>query len=281
MDLIKTVIILLVIRFESSEAIDKNKACETIKATLLQCLIDENTLYFSQPSSFGGKTVEYTRFDTGALLVNCRPPHEGIDVERIPKVSLEVKNLEVRKCPLKNRYSSNENVLSRIKKNFNISESLQSLVINENRDNETFRLTSTFLEEFQNLKKLELTTNYFITFHENVFQTARTLKTLTMNMYDVIHLPRGIFEPLTKLETLMITNSGQMKTETSRTLNFTLHKCFNLKFFHMSSIRWPIRISDLLTYNSLLEEVKIVNNNILSLNEKVFHGSQQICKLYI
>ena len=246
-------------------------ACKTIKKTISECYSDRDSLIFMQNLKHLGNIVTFYRtLNNRTLKIQCHS-HLGIDLNQLPKVSFEeVKTIELHKCSLED-----ENVLTTIKSSFAI-KSVENLIIHLTKDKSESALTHHHFKGLKETKNLEIIASRSIKFDKNVFTNFLNLKTLKLSMHDIIILPFDVFKPLWKLETLdFSSSSGRMKNET-KTLNFTLNSCINLKHFRLSRVRWPIHVRELLTYNRPLKTVKINGNEIKSLNQNVFLGSTEI-----
>lgn len=273
MDLIATFLIVSCAVFLCEcSAIKNQEACAIIRRTLKSCYADSKSLTFMQSSQSQGDTVTFFRNDPETLRIQCHAATE-IQLNKIPNINFsEVKTIVLEQCSL-----SNSLTLKKIKESFKLT-GVESLKIKSTRSRTLVELSSDFFQNFIELETLELEGNDYITFTENVFESLRNLNTLKLLVHDIIVLPHNVFKPLWKLETLWIVSSGRMKEET-KTLNFTLNWCINLKHFHLSEVRWPIKVNNLLSFNRPLESVSIVNNRIEVLSEKVFNGSSEILEI--
>lgn len=277
--LLTVTIVILLFRTKTSSAksISNYNACKIIKKTLTECYDDGDSLIFMQNSKQLGNVVTFYRtIKEKSLRIQCHSQSLlGIDLSKLPVVNFEeVRTIELQKCSL-----SDDSVLTKIKKHFHI-RSLQKLIIILTREKNVTVLSHLHFNGFEEIETLEITTSDSIRFEKNVFKHLLHLKTLKLLVYDIVILPFNIFKPLEKLENLEVANSGRMKNET-RTLNFTLNSCINLKHFHLSGVRWPIHVLNLLTYNRPLTTVKIVSNSIKSLSENVFLGSSELEEIYL
>lgn len=256
-----------------SAAIENLEACKIITETLSSCFAERDTLNFMQSSQKIGYTVTFYRNDPEVLRIQCHSNSEGIQLNKIPSINFsEVKRIELEQCSL-----SDDSMLTRIKESFKIVK-VNSLKIESTRNKDEVQLSKTFFQSFPELETFEFEGNDYITFTENVFHSMKNLKVVKLLVHDIITLPFNVFRPLWKLETLWIASSGRMKEET-KTLNFNLNWCINLKNFRLSEARWPIKVNSLLSFNRPLETVSIVNNRIEVLSEKVFNGSTEILQI--
>lgn len=256
-----------------SEVIKNHEACKIIRKTLSSCFADRDTLTFMQSSHMLGDTVTFYRNNPEILRIQCHAQSGRIQLNKIPSINFsEVKTIELEQCSL-----SDNSMLTKIKESFELVR-VEKLKIKSTRNNNDVELSKKLFESFGELETFEFESNNFITFTENAFESMRNLKTLKLLVHDIITLPYNVFRPLWKLETLWISSSGRMKDET-KTLNFTLNWCINLKHFRLSEARWPIKLYNLLSFNRPLESVSIVNNRIDALSEKIFNGSTEILKI--
>ncbi|CRK98857.1 CLUMA_CG012345, isoform A [Clunio marinus] len=242
--------------------LDNYQKCRIIRKTLSQCYPSENSIYFMQGTKYSGDIVTFS----------CHS-NIDIDINKLPDVMFDnVKTIEIIQCSL-----SNELTLTKIVNCFSMDK-VESLKIYATRYQKSLELTQTHFESFGELLSLELVTGDQMKFNRNVFKPLHNVETIKLFVHDIITLPYDLFKPLEVLQTLVIINSGRMKNET-KTLNFTLKSCINLKHFHLSRVRWPIRINSLLTYNRPLETVEIINNQVEVLSEDVFNGSNEIINI--
>lgn len=240
--------------------------CTIIRRTLKQCYPEEKWIYFMQSSP--QKIAQFSRNNSGFLKVECYTD-VGVLEDKIPKIDFsEVKELEVYHCNF-----PTDSVLTRMKENFNLT-SLETLKIRLN-EKRSFELSAKLFEKFSGLENMEIISSDYVNYDENVFKVLKNLKSLKLLGNDITTLPYNVFKPLGKLEELSIVNSGRMKNET-KTLNITLKWCINLQRFHMSGVRWPIHINNLLTNNGFLKRIEIVGNKLESINKNVFKGSTEI-----
>lgn len=253
-------------------AINNLQACTIIKRTLGECYDDGDSLVFMQSSKQLGNVVTFYRsISERSLKIQCHSQF-GIDLNRLPDLSFEeVKTIELHQCSM-----SNESVLTRIKSNFGIKR-VQKLIL---RLTDVALLTHQHFKDLRELEIMELTAGEFTKFDSSVFRHFPELKSLKLMVYDVITLPYNVFKLLWKLETLELVNRGRMKNDT-KSLNFTLNACINLKHFQLIGVRWPIHVSNLLTHNRFLQTVRIADNRVKSLSEKTFWGSSELKEIHL
>lgn len=262
---IKLFVFHLLLMFCNAVSVTNSRACAIIGKTLKGCKESGDFLYFSQS---GYPAVSFNRIEYKTLKIQCH--HVGIDLNKIPHVNFEeVKVIELHKCSL-----SNDSILTVIKNTFNIKR-VEKLFIQSVVDKKYLELSETLFENFGEVDSLELSIDGDVKFKTNLFNHFQYLKTLKLHINDIIILPHDLFVPLKELETLLIRNSGEMKTET-KTLNITLNSCINLVKFNLSGVKWPLQINNLLHHNRRLENVEICNNKIISLSEKVFEGASEV-----
>lgn len=254
---------------DAKPANNKN-ACQIIQKFKEKCYKRNNSLVFMQSTRELGNIVTFYRNETkNVLRIRCHSKN-GIDLARLPVVNFnEVESIVLQQCSL-----SDNSVLAKIQSNFNITK-LQSLDVESTLDQKFTTLSDQLFNGMNDLKDLSLTTNSYVEFDENVFKPLRNLSSLKLQVYDIISVPYNVFKPLWGLKTLLITSSGRVKNET-KTLNFTLNSCINLKLFQLSEVRWPIHVLNLLSHNRRLKKVEITGNKIESLSEDVFKGSSEV-----
>lgn len=247
-----------------------SNACEIIKMNGTVCYGDDDSIVFMQNSKQLGNTATFHRSNNGKYLnIKCHSQF-GIALDKLPNVDFnEVSTMEVQQCSF-----ADISMLTKIKRSFMI-KSVQKFVIQLTREKNIFQLSHQHFKGVEETENLEIITSDYIRFEENVFKHFSNLTTLKLQVHDIITLPYRVFKSLWKLETLEILNSGGLKNET-KTLNFTLNSCINLKTFRMSGVRWPIHVLNLLSYNRRLTTVRIVGNRIKSLDENIFFKSSEL-----
>lgn len=264
----KFIVITMLLAFCES-ALKSNDACVLIRKTLSDCYSQGDNIYFTQ-SNIQLAVASFQIIFNKEMIIKCFNDF-GINLNNVPTVDFNnVNKLELHQCSL-----LDDSLLTTLTTKFNIKNP-DSLIIEYHR-NISVTLSKVLFERFRVLKKLELTTKY-INFNSDVFDPIVELLSMKLNVYDITVLPRDVFSPLQNLEALVIINSGKMKAET-KTLNFTLKRCINLKNFHLSGIMSPIRIKNLFANNLRLERVNIINNNIAWLSEDMFNGSKEIVEV--
>lgn len=262
-----TCAIAFVITICNADLAKNSHDCKIILRTLNECHIEDKWIYFMQNSP--RKIAQFSKNNSGFLKVECYTEF-GILEDKIPKIdfSFLVKELEIYHCNF-----PTDSVLTKLKENFNLAR-LETLKIRLN-EKKSFTLTGKLFEKFSELETMEIISSDKINYDENVFKAFKNLKSLKLLGNDITTLPYNVFKPLGKLEELSIVNSGRMKNET-KTLNITLWECTNLQRFHMSGVRWPIHISNLLTTNGFLKKIEIVGNKLESISKNIFKGSTEI-----
>lgn len=266
---IKKNIVITVLLTLCESALKSNDACVVIRKTLSDCYSQGDNIYFTQ-SNTQLTVASFQKTFYREMIIKCFYDF-GINLNAIPTVDFhDVNKLELHQCSL-----LDDTLLTTLKKRFNM-KNLDSVLIEYHR-NINVTLSKALFEKFRDLKNLQLTTKN-LSFNSDVFKPMVKLLSMKLNVYDFTVLPSDVFLPLQNLETLVIRNSGKMKTET-RTLNFTLKWCINLQNFHLSGIKTPIRIKNLFNNNLRLERVDIINNNIAWLSEDIFNGSKEIVEV--
>lgn len=253
-----------------SLVIKNSKACDVIRKSLgpHSCYSTDESLTFLQSSEKLGQTVTFFRVGAESLRILCHSDTE-IQLKKLPSLNFrEVNSIELEQCSL-----SDVSVLTKIKESFQIAK-VKTLKVKSIRTKDVL-LSKELFKSVAEVENLELETNVHVAFASDVFESTRNLKSAKLLVHDIIDLPYNVFEPLTKLETLWVASSGRKKNET-KTLNFTMSWSMNLKHFHLSDTRWPLRIDKLLVSYFPLETISIVNNRIQSLSERTFNGSTSL-----
>lgn len=252
------------------------EACVEVRKTLgssTQCENREQLLVFFQSSNIGN-VVKFSFKNERKLRIECLNFRVGIDLNKIPRLNFERVNvIELNECSV-----SNETLLTTIKASFNIKK-VKLLSITSTKEPNKFVVSEKFFENVSELEELEFKTNYRVNFSENTFNRLINLKTLKMQVHDIIDLPFNVFIPLKNVRTLAIANSGDEKYET-KLLNITLSKCINMKSFTLTGIRWPILIqTGLINFVGPLK-VSLRNNRIVSeISSKTFEKASHIEEL--
>ena len=263
--LAKTFLIFLTIAISFSEA-TAGKICDQLKLPRTKCYEAGDELYFVQTNPEISAT--FHRRDEKNLIIKCFI-QQSINLDKLPVLSLSgVSNLVLENCPL-----YDDKVLTKLYKNFDL-KGVSNVTITLMNTGEMF-LPATVFEHFNNFTSLTLEANRFVKFSENFFQSMENLTFLHLDVYDIMSLPGNMFDRLKQLKTFEVQNNGGMKNET-KSLNFTLKTCMNLKRIRLEGVRWIWRVKSLLAFNYMLETVEIVNNRIESFNENLFLKSNQI-----
>lgn len=250
-----------------------------VKKTLgtnTQCEQGEDLLVFFQSLPYLGNVVKFSKKTERKLRIECLNFRIGIDLEKIPQLQFEkVNKIELYECSV-----SNETLLSTIKANFNI-KTLKFLSISATSEPSKIVMSEKFFENVSELEELDMNTNFRVNFTGKTFQYLKKLKTLRLQVHDIIALPFDVFVQLENIRNLVISNSGLAKYETKK-LNITLNKCINLKSFTLIGIRWPIVIeTGLVNFLGPLK-VTIRNNRIESvMTPKTFERASHIEEMHL
>jgi hypothetical protein len=252
-----------------------HEACVKVRETLgphaLCNYIDEH-LIFHQNSNFNG-IVQFSKKSERNLKVECFQ-NANVNLEKLPALRFErINAIEVSQCSL-----SSVKLLSAIKSSFKIRK-VKNLVITATNEQNSTNVLEKLFENLSEVEELEITTGFRVNFEENSFKLLKSLKSLKLNVYDIIALPFNIFVPLETVENLVLTSSSSLKPEEKK-FNIKLNKCIRLDTFTLVGVRWPLQVETLVNFFGP-RIVSIMNNRFNNISSRAFEKSKHIEELHL